>query len=161
MQRFFKEPVDAYCTYTVHVRNIAKQFGAAFAAWNEKERSKLTEALWESGKFEEGAVAIQLYARMRRKCGIREWKIFTRWLEKYVRNWAHCDGVSSWLLAACIANRPELRHQLVAWTSSPNRWKRRSHCSASNRRRGCQEMPRLSSLSRRSTERLPSAQVFR
>ena len=76
----------------MHVRNIAKQFGAAFAAWNEKERSKLTEALWESGKFEEGAVAIQLYARMRRKCGIREWKIFTRWLEKYVRDWAHCNA---------------------------------------------------------------------
>lgn len=55
-------PLDAYRAYTVHVRNIAKQFGAAFAAWSEKERTELTRALWESGKFEEGAVAIPLYS---------------------------------------------------------------------------------------------------
>ena len=85
-------PLDAYRAYTVLVRNIAKQFGAAFATWSEKERTELTRALWKSGKLEEGAVAIQLYARMRRKCGLREWKIFTRWLEKYVRNWAHCNA---------------------------------------------------------------------
>lgn len=55
-------PLDAYRAYTVHVRHIAKQFGAAFAAWSEKERTELTRALWESGKFEEGAVAIPLYS---------------------------------------------------------------------------------------------------
>lgn len=80
MQRFFKDPVDAYCTYTVHVRNIAKKHGATFASWTERERMALARALWESGKFEVGAAAIQLYARMRRKCGYGEWKLFVRWL---------------------------------------------------------------------------------
>jgi hypothetical protein len=65
MQRFFKEPIGAYCTYTAHVRRIAKLHGAEFAAWDATEREALTRRLWQSGKLEEGAVAIQLYARMR------------------------------------------------------------------------------------------------
>ncbi|MCL4842013.1 MAG: DNA alkylation repair protein, partial [Bryobacteraceae bacterium] len=52
--------------------------------------------------------------------------LFERWIDRYVRNWAHCDGVASWLLAASIANEPELRLHLVSWTGSKNRWKRRA-----------------------------------
>ena len=41
MQRFFKDPIDAYCTYTPHVRAIAKRYGAEFGAWSEQERTAL------------------------------------------------------------------------------------------------------------------------
>jgi 3-methyladenine DNA glycosylase AlkD len=126
MQRFFKDPIDAYCTYTVHVRNIAKQHGAGFAGWTEKERTALTKALWESGKFEEGAVAIQLYARMRRKCEYCEWKIFTRWLEKYVRNWAHCDALCADVMGMMLIRHPEWVVELKGWTGSTAVYKRRA-----------------------------------
>jgi len=36
MQRFFKEPINACCTYTANVRSIAKKSGAEFAFWGEK-----------------------------------------------------------------------------------------------------------------------------
>jgi 3-methyladenine DNA glycosylase AlkD len=52
--------------------------------------------------------------------------MFENWLNRYVRNWSHCDGVSTWLIAASIANRPGLADRLAAWTRSKNRWKRRS-----------------------------------
>jgi 3-methyladenine DNA glycosylase AlkD len=55
-----------------------------------------------------------------------EFKLFERWIDRYINNWAHCDGVASWLLAACVANEPALKHDLVAWTASSNRWKRRA-----------------------------------
>ncbi len=126
MQRFFKEPIDAYCTYTVHVRNLAKTHGAAFAAFSEKERTALTKALWESGKFEEGAVAIQLYARMRRKCAECEWKIFTRWLERYVHNWAHCDALCADVLGPILIARPEWIVDMTAWIAAPHVYKRRA-----------------------------------
>lgn len=126
MQRFFKDPLDAYCTYTVHVRNIAKKHGVAFAAWTEKERTVLTKALWESGKFEEGAVAIQLYARMRRACDYCEWKIFARWLEKYVRNWAHCDALCADVMGPMLIRHPEWVPELKGWTSSTAVYQRRA-----------------------------------
>jgi 3-methyladenine DNA glycosylase AlkD len=52
--------------------------------------------------------------------------MFEHWIDRYVRNWSHCDGVSTWLIAACIANRPGLADRLARWTKSRNRWKRRS-----------------------------------
>ena len=39
--------------------------------------------------------------------------MFEHWVDRYVKNWAHCDGVSTWLLAACIANQPALADRLV------------------------------------------------
>ena len=126
MRRFFKEPIDAYCTYTEHVRNIAKQHGAVFASWTEKERTVLTKALWESGKYEEGTVATLLYARMRRKCGDSEWKVFTRWLEKYIRNWAHCDGLCADVLGPMLIAHPEWIGEMKAWAVSKEKYKRRA-----------------------------------
>jgi 3-methyladenine DNA glycosylase AlkD len=126
MQRFFKEPIDAYCTYTAHVRNIAKQHGAEFASWTEKDRAALTRALWESGKFEEGTVAVLLYARMRRKCGHAEWKIFSRWLEKNVHNWAHCDGLRADVLGPMLMAHPEWVKEMKAWAGSTAKYKRRA-----------------------------------
>jgi 3-methyladenine DNA glycosylase AlkD len=55
-----------------------------------------------------------------------EFKLFERWIDRYVHNWAHCDGVASWLLAACIANEPTLSGELPEWTRSRNLWKRRA-----------------------------------
>lgn len=126
MQRFFKEPIDAYCTYTVHVRNLAKKHGAEFAAWDEKHRTVLTKALWESGKFEEGGVAIQLYARMRRKCDYCEWKLFTQWLKKYVRNWAHCDALCGNVMGPMLIAHSEWISELNDWTRSAAIYQRRA-----------------------------------
>ncbi|MBI2688304.1 MAG: DNA alkylation repair protein [Acidobacteria bacterium] len=126
MQRFFKDPIDAYCTYMVHVRNLAKEHWREFASWSHKERLALTRALWESGKFEEGAVAIQLYARMWRRCEHREWKLFVKWLEKYVRNWAHCDALCGDVMALMLITHPEWIEELPAWSKAKQIYKRRA-----------------------------------
>jgi 3-methyladenine DNA glycosylase AlkD len=126
MQRFFKDPLDAYCTYTVHVRRIAKLHGAEFAGWTGKQRIALTKALWESGKFEEGAVAIQLFARMRRKCGSGEWVLFTQWLQKYVHNWAHCDALCADVLGHMLIAHPEWISELQTWTAAKAVYQRRA-----------------------------------
>ena len=82
--------------------------------------------LWETGKLESGVLVCHVYRRFAKSCAECEFHLFEKWIDRYVRNWAHCDGVSSWLVAACIANEPELRHQLVGWTVSANRWKQRA-----------------------------------
>ena len=64
--------------------------------------------------------AIRQILRPARICDVRA-------VDRSLRtNWAHCDGVSTWLIAASIANRPELMTKLPRWTKSKNRWKRRA-----------------------------------
>jgi 3-methyladenine DNA glycosylase AlkD len=124
--RFFQEQVDNYGVRGDRVKRIAAELYRRLKAWPAAERNKLCETLWKSGKFEEGVVAIYVYRRFARQCGAAEFRMFARWIDRHVRNWAHTDGVSSWLLAASIANAPELIGQLPAWTTSRNRWKRRA-----------------------------------
>lgn len=67
-----------------------------------------------------------VYRRFAARCGATEFQMFERWIDQYVNNWPHCDGVSTWLIAACIANEPLVAQALPGWTVSPNRWKRRA-----------------------------------
>ncbi len=76
--------------------------------------------------LEEGVIVSHLYRRFAKSCGEREFGMFEHWIDRHVRNWAHCDGVSTWLIAASIVNRPGLADRLPRWTKSKNRWKRRS-----------------------------------
>ncbi len=126
MQRFFKEPIDAYCTYTVHVRRIAKERAKEFAAMNAKQRDEVTHALWRSGKFEEGGVAIQLYARLLKSCDDRDWKRFENWLDKYIRNWAHCDALCADVLGPLLIRHPDWIAVLPLWAASKQTYKRRA-----------------------------------
>jgi 3-methyladenine DNA glycosylase AlkD len=90
------------------------------------ERNKYCNKLWKRGKLEEGALVCHVYRKFASQCGTCEFKLFESWIDRYVNNWAHCDGVSSWLIAACVENEPALKADLLGWTASRNRWKRRA-----------------------------------
>jgi len=126
MQRFFKEPIDAYCTYTVHVRRIAKERAKEFAALGGKQRDEVTGALWRSGKFEEGAVAIQLYAGLLKRSDEGDWKRFERWLDRYVHDWAHCDALCADVLGPLLIRHPDWIAALSEWAASKRTYKRRA-----------------------------------
>ena len=108
------------------LKAIARDLYREVKKWPAAERNRLCVALWKGGTLEEGALVCYVYRRFAKDCGEAEFRMFERWLDGYVGNWAHCDGLSSWLLNACVANRPELSSELVAWTRSRNRWKRRA-----------------------------------
>jgi len=123
---FFKEPVTPYGVRTPKLRELARLAYAQVKQWPVTERDRFVTELWKSGMLEEGVIVSHLYRRFAKSCGEREFAMFERWIDRYVGNWAHCDGVSTWLIAASIANRPGLADRLAAWTKSKNRWKRRS-----------------------------------
>jgi 3-methyladenine DNA glycosylase AlkD len=122
---FFVEPVDPWGVRTADLRPIVQHAYRIVKSWPKAERNKLCEELWR-GKLEEGVLVCHLYRRFARDCARCEFKLFERWIDRYVHNWAHADGVASWLLGACIANDPSLKQELPKWTSSRNRWKRRA-----------------------------------
>jgi 3-methyladenine DNA glycosylase AlkD len=126
VESFFREPVTAYGVRAPEVKAVARDAFLALRGWPASSRDRLAAELWKSGKLEEGSVAILIYRRRAKQCGAREFNLFERWIDRYVHNWANCDGVASWLLAASIGNQPGLIGELDAWTRSPNRWKRRA-----------------------------------
>jgi 3-methyladenine DNA glycosylase AlkD len=126
--RFFTEEqrVDSYGVASPDVKRIAQDVYRQMKKWPAADRDRLCTALWESGKNEEGALVCYMYRRFAKQCGAREFRVFTRWLDRYVANWGHTDGLSLWLLGASIANEPALIDNLDEWTRSKNRWKRRA-----------------------------------
>jgi 3-methyladenine DNA glycosylase AlkD len=126
VERFFKEPVRAYGVRAPDVKAVARTACREMKGWPAAAREKCVGELWKSGKIEECSVAIVICRRFAREYGAREFRLFERWVDRYVHNWAHCDGVASWLLAAAIANEPALIAELPRWTRSRNRWKRRA-----------------------------------
>jgi len=123
---FFKEPVDPYGIRGNEIHRIARAVYREIKNWPCDDRDRFMEEMWSSGKLEEGALVCDVYRRFSKQCAEREFAMFERWLDRYVTNWANTDGVASWLLAASIANQPDLIARLPSWTKSKNRWKRRA-----------------------------------
>lgn len=123
---FFKEPVNPYGVRTPKVRELARTAYRELKQWPVTERDRFVTELWKSGMLEEGVLVAHVYRRFAKSCDEREFRMFEQWINRYVGNWSHCDGVSTWLIAASIANRPGLADRLGPWTKSKNRWKRRS-----------------------------------
>lgn len=125
-RRFFQHEVDSYGVRTPRVKELIREVYRTVKSWPPAQRNRLMTALWKTGKLESGAIVCHVYRRFARQCAACEFKLFEKWIDRYVRNWAHTDGVASWLLSACIENEPGLRFELRSWTKSPNRWKRRA-----------------------------------
>lgn len=126
-QRFFKDqPIRHRGVTSPQIQSIERDIYPRVKKMSVAERDRLCTALWATRTHEEGALVCYLYRRFAKQCGAREFALFTRWLDRYVDNWAHTDGLSLWLLGASIANDPALVDKLDAWTNSKNRWKRRA-----------------------------------
>lgn len=123
---FFREPVNVIGTRARDLHRLVPEVWRAVKNWPVADRNRLYALLWEGGKMEEGGLVCHLGRRFAKEYGATEFRMFERWIDRYVHNWAHCDGVSSWLLSACIANEPALMKKLPSWTHSRNRWKRRA-----------------------------------
>lgn len=125
-QRFSREPINLWGVRAPAVQEIARRACREVKSWPPETRDAWAETLWASGRLEEAGVAVYVYRRLAKNFGAREFKLFERWLDRYVDNWANCDGLSTWLIAAALANAPECIPRLAIWARSRNRWKRRA-----------------------------------
>lgn len=126
-QRFFKDqPLMGRGITAPQIQRVARDVYPRVKKMSVVDRDRLCTELWASRQHEEGALVCYLYRRFAKQCGAREFALFTRWLDRYVDNWATTDGLSLWLLGASIANDATLVDKLDAWTHSKNRWKRRA-----------------------------------
>ena len=127
MHWFFKEPVKPYGVRTPQAsRTGADRLSRSEAVVCRRSRPASSPSCGRAECWRKACIVCHLYRRFAKSCSEREFAMFEQWIDRYVRNWSHCDGVSTWLIAASIANRPGLADRLARWTKSKNRWKRRS-----------------------------------
>ena len=108
------------------IQSVAREVYREVRTRPAADRNRLCDELFASKRFEEGALVCYVYRRFGKQCGAAEFRMFARWLDRYVDGWGLTDGVSLWLLGASIANDASLIGELDAWTRSKNRWKRRA-----------------------------------
>ncbi|HYP12357.1 MAG TPA: DNA alkylation repair protein [Bryobacteraceae bacterium] len=123
---FFKHEVHLHGVRNAQLKPIEQMVVKTLKGWTRTQQLVFCEDLWRSTTLEEGVIVLHSMRAFRKSFGEDDFRVFERWLGEYVHNWAHCDGLSTWLLAGCISNVPELKRKLEPWQTSRNRWKRRS-----------------------------------
>jgi 3-methyladenine DNA glycosylase AlkD len=125
-KRFFKEAVKCYGMKTAAVEKIAKEQFRAVKHRSKAEIFDLCEELWRSGYMEEGFIACNWAYGIRRDYEPSDFKVFERWVNKYVSNWASCDTLCNHTIGAFVVLYPGYVRDLKRWARSANRWMRRA-----------------------------------
>lgn len=134
LQRFFKEKVKCYGVKTGTVGKIAKKYWKEVnslsdsLSLSQKKQFvfKLCEELYKSDYCEEAFIVSWWVPNLTDQFVESDLKIFKSWIEKYVNNWAKCDGFCNHSLGNFIEKFPRYTSELKKWTKSKNRWVKRA-----------------------------------
>ncbi|MFD1259354.1 DNA alkylation repair protein [Entomomonas asaccharolytica] len=124
-QRFFKETITAYGVKTAIVRKISKDLFKQIKDYPKQQIFKLCEKLWQSDYIEESIIACNLSYYLHKDYQPNDFKVFEKWLNNYVNNWATCDTLCNHTIGTFIEMYPDYIQQLNNWTHSANRWVKR------------------------------------
>ena len=101
--------------------------------WRERYRGlgrrgflKLGEALFASGKYEEGALAIRFLAGWKDELGAADLPALARWFDGGIRNWAHTDVLCGEVLAPLLASGRMPLDALARWRAAAFPYQRRA-----------------------------------
>jgi 3-methyladenine DNA glycosylase AlkD len=125
-QNFFKEKVKIYGVKTSLVYKIAKTFDKKILDMNKKEALALCDELWQSNFMEESFVACHFSYLIRKSYEPADFKIFEKWVNKYITNWASCDTLCNHTVGIFVEMYPKHLEDLKKWAKSKNRWVKRA-----------------------------------
>jgi len=125
-QNFFREKVKIHGVKTALVTKIAKSFDKEVLAMDKKQIFALCEKLWQSGYMEESFVACRFSYLIRKQYEPVDFKVFEKWVNNYVSNWASCDTFCNHTIGAFVEMYPNFIKNLKKWTKSKNRWVKRA-----------------------------------
>lgn len=124
--RFFKEEVRLYGVKAAVVRKMSKERFKEIKGEDKETVFNLCEVLWQSGMMEESFVACHWSYYIRKQYEQKDFKVFEKWVNAYVNNWASCDTLCNHTVGTFIEMYPEYIEELKRWTTSENRWMRRA-----------------------------------
>jgi len=123
--RFFKEKIKTYGVRAPVSRMISREYFKKIKDLEKKKVFSLCEELLESGYIQEIGIAFRWAFRFKSQYQKKDFKIFEKWLKKYVSNWANCDDFCTHNLGYFITEFPEFIPEIKKWAKSKNRWAKR------------------------------------
>ncbi len=125
-QRFFKEKIRSHGVKTPVVIKIGKKYLKEIKDKKKTVVFDLCEELWRSGYMEESFIACLWAYSVRKDFAPEDFKVFEKWVNNFVGNWASCDTLCNHTIGAFVEMYPEYVSGLKNWASSKNRWMRRA-----------------------------------
>jgi len=122
---FFKEEVIHYGVKTPVAVKIGKEAFKEIKNLPKKEIFALCEQLWKTGLQEECYIAANWSYYIRKQYEPADFKVFDRWTNKFVTNWATCDTFCNHTVGTFVEMYPEFIEELKKWARSDNRWVKR------------------------------------
>ncbi|MEW6089215.1 MAG: DNA alkylation repair protein [bacterium] len=125
-QNFFKEKIKVYGVKTAIVSKIGKKYFKNISGKDKAVIFGLCEGLLKSGYMEEAFIAYNWSYFLHENYEPKDFKIFEKWVNNYVRNWAECDTLCNHAIGSFIETFPQYIKKLKTWTKSKNRWVKRA-----------------------------------
>ena len=125
-QRFFKEQVKYYGVKTEVVGKIAKKYWKQVKTLDKQTIFKLCEELYRSDYTEEAFIVSFWLPNYIEHLEPSDLATFKMWIERYINNWAKCDGFCNHTIGDLIQKYPESLSEVKSWAKSKNRWLKRA-----------------------------------
>ncbi|MFA5105362.1 MAG: DNA alkylation repair protein [Candidatus Micrarchaeia archaeon] len=126
-KRFFKEGVSLYGVKTGTVVKIAnKYWKESVGRLGKGEIFGLCTELFKSDYCEDAFVVSTWVPMLAKQFEPADLEIFRSWIDRYINNWAKCDGFCNHSVGDFIQKYPERVSDLKIWAKSRNRWMRRA-----------------------------------
>ncbi len=125
-QRFFKEKVKFYGVKSEKINRIAKNNFQKIKNLTKAEFILLCDELFGSGFCEESLLAANLVYWYIKNFESEDIKVFEKWINKYIENWAECDTLCNHAVGTFIEMYPKHLKKLLDWSKSKNRWVKRA-----------------------------------
>jgi len=124
--RFFKEPVKCFGVKSPSALIIAKKYWNEIKDFEKQDIYSVCEKLLSSDYMEEAFVVCIWGMQFNAFTTLSDLKLFTRWINKYINNWAKCDAFCSRTIGDFMQKYPHKIPELEKWAKSKNRWMRRA-----------------------------------
>lgn len=124
-EKFFKENVKIHGLKAVQTSRISKDFYKAVKDKTKANIFSMCEELWKSNYMEESLIACMWSHNVRKKYEAEDFKLFERWVDNYITNWATCDTFCNHTVGTFIEMYPDYINGLKRWAKSDNRWVKR------------------------------------
>ncbi len=125
-ERFFKENVRIYGLKSTQTQQIGKDYYGTLPDKSKANVFTLCEKLWQSGYMEESFIACNWSYNVRKEYEPADFRVFERWVNKYINNWASCDTLCNHTVGTFIEMYPSYLKELKRWAKSDNRWVKRA-----------------------------------
>lgn len=123
---FFKEKIKVHGVKSAIINKIAKEYFKLIKDKTKNEIFNLCDELWQSGYIEESIIACNWSYFIHKKYEPEDFKVFEKWIDTYVGNWASCDTLCNHTVGEFLEMYPEYLPELKKWAKSKNRWMRRA-----------------------------------